>query len=135
MKDLKGKPKMIRLMVLSEQYAIVKFRVKTKVKMRTLMRSYIRLAGIQSEKHRISFMYDGVKVNKEDTPESLELPDEAIIEVYRRMSGAGIPNFCAGKKLIGNIVIMKVSEVLLFLVENILVNNSPCSIERRQHSS
>eukprot|EP00092_Neocalanus_flemingeri_P016090 GFUD01017414.1.p1 GENE.GFUD01017414.1~~GFUD01017414.1.p1 ORF type:complete len:168 (+),score=58.68 GFUD01017414.1:79-582(+) len=63
----------------------IKFTVKKKKTLSLPMRLYSRRLGYPLAAFR--FVYDGVRVNEEDTPESLEMANGDIIEVYKNQLG------------------------------------------------
>lgn len=76
----------IRLRVItSEMTNEVHFRVKSAVTLGRLKRSYCNKLGFQVDELR--FVFDGHRITDEDTPKSLGMINDDVIEIYQERSG------------------------------------------------
>ncbi|GMR55373.1 hypothetical protein PMAYCL1PPCAC_25568, partial [Pristionchus mayeri] len=64
---------------------VVKFRLKYETSMGKLKRSYAERIGVPVTS--IRFLFDGRRINNDDTAMSLEMEDDDVIEVYREQPG------------------------------------------------
>ncbi|KAJ1353161.1 C4-methyl sterol oxidase 1 [Parelaphostrongylus tenuis] len=71
----------IKLKVVSQDSNLVKFRLKTRMAMGKLKRSYADRIGVAVSSLR--FIFDGRPIRDDDTPETLDLQDDDMIEVYQ----------------------------------------------------
>ena len=75
----------IKLRVTSQDNQEIQFRVKKLTKMGKLKKSYSEKVGIPVESLR--FLFDGQRINDDDTPKSFELVDDDVIEVVQEQIG------------------------------------------------
>ncbi|KAJ1368269.1 C4-methyl sterol oxidase 1 [Parelaphostrongylus tenuis] len=73
--------KYIKLKVVSQDSNVVKFRVRNRMAMSKLKRSYADRTGVAVSSLR--FIFDGRPIRDDDTPETLDLQDDDMIEVYQ----------------------------------------------------
>jgi hypothetical protein len=66
------------------------FRMKRTAQLGRLVNAYAQRVGIEPDYYR--FLFDGHRIGNEQTPEMLEMEDDAAIEVYRDQEGGG--SFC-----------------------------------------
>lgn len=65
----------------------VYFKVKRKTVFAKVFKAYCSKMGVERETMR--FLFDGVRVKDEDTPEKLQMNDEDIVEVMTQQTGGG----------------------------------------------
>ena len=70
----------IKLKLVSESGNEIHFRVKTNTKLRKVKESYNDRVG----ETNIRFFYDGQEIQDDDTPQSLEMEDNDVIDVYQK---------------------------------------------------
>lgn len=76
----------IRLRVItSDMTNEVHFRVKAATSLGRLKRSYCSKLGFQSDELR--FVFDGHRITDEDTPKSLGMINDDVIEIYQERTG------------------------------------------------
>lgn len=76
----------IRLRVItSDMTNEVHFRVKAATVLGRLKRSYCSKLGFQAEELR--FVFDGHRITDEDTPKSLGMVNDDVIEIYQERTG------------------------------------------------
>jgi hypothetical protein len=78
-------PKHINIKVKDQQENEVFFKIKRTTPMEKLMNAYCQQKGMTFDSVR--FMFDGVRVVKEDTPSSLEMDEGDMIEVFQQQLG------------------------------------------------
>jgi len=79
----------IRLRVItSDMTNEVHFRVKSATALGRLKRSYCSKLGFQVEELR--FVFDGHRISDDDTPKSLGMINEDVIEIYQERTGGGM---------------------------------------------
>jgi len=66
----------------------VQFRLKTEVPMVRMKTAYCKRLG--HEVGEIRFMFEGVRITDDDTPKSLGMLDNDVIEVYQETIGGGM---------------------------------------------
>ena len=76
----KSQNQFIKLKLVSESSNEIHFRVKTNTKLRKVKESYIERVG----ETNMVLKYDGQEVNDNDTPQSLKMEDDDVIEVYQK---------------------------------------------------
>eukprot|EP00127_Corallochytrium_limacisporum_P004214 Clim_evm159s157 gene=Clim_evmTU159s157 len=81
------KEQTINLRVKSNDGASVHFRVKRSTQLKKLMTAYCERQGMSL--NTVRFLYDGERVQNEDTPNSLQMDDDEIIEVFQEQVGGG----------------------------------------------
>jgi len=75
----------IKLKVVGQDSNEVHFRVKQTTLMAKLKRSYADRIGAPVTSLR--FLFDGRRVNDDDSPKSLDMENEDVIEVYQEQTG------------------------------------------------
>ncbi|CAO4360484.1 unnamed protein product [Caenorhabditis nigoni] len=75
----------IKIKVVGQDSNEVHFRVKFGTSMAKLKKSYADRTGVSVSSLR--FLFDGRRINDEDTPKSLEMEDDDVIEVYQEQLG------------------------------------------------
>ncbi|KAL3095264.1 hypothetical protein niasHS_007363 [Heterodera schachtii] len=78
----------IKLKVVGQDSNEVHFRVKYGTSMGKLKKAYAERTGVQVTSLR--FLFDGRRVNDDDTPKSLEMEEDDVIEVYQEQLGGYI---------------------------------------------
>lgn len=86
----------IKLKVVGQDSNEVHFRVKFGTSMAKLKKAYAERTGVAVTSLR--FLFDGRRVNDDDTPKSLEMEEDDVIEVYQEQLG-GNYIFDDGKEL------------------------------------
>ncbi|XP_050435882.1 small ubiquitin-related modifier-like [Adelges cooleyi] len=78
----------IRLRVItSDMTNEVHFRVKSATSLGRLKRSYCSKMGFQVDELR--FVFDGHRITEDDTPKSLGMINDDVIEIYQERTGGG----------------------------------------------
>jgi len=80
-----GNAEYIKLKVVGQDSNEVHFRVKFGTSMGKLKKSYADRTGVAVSSLR--FLFDGRRINDEDTPKSLEMEEDDVIEVYQEQLG------------------------------------------------
>ena len=80
-----GSTEYIKLKVVGQDSNEVHFRVKFGTSMGKLKKSYADRTGVAVASLR--FLFDGRRINDEDTPKSLEMEEDDVIEVYQEQLG------------------------------------------------
>ncbi|KAI6203784.1 hypothetical protein M3Y94_00596400 [Aphelenchoides besseyi] len=80
-----GQGEYIKLKVVGQDANEVHFRVKYGTSMGKLKKSYAERTGVAIGSLR--FLFDGRRINDEDTPKSLGMEDDDVIEVYQEQLG------------------------------------------------
>uniref|UniRef100_A0A915ENB8 Small ubiquitin-related modifier n=1 Tax=Ditylenchus dipsaci TaxID=166011 RepID=A0A915ENB8_9BILA len=75
----------IKLKVVGQDSNEVHFRVKFGTSMGKLKKSYAERTGVSV--NALRFLFDGRRINDEDTPKSLEMEEDDVIEVYQEQVG------------------------------------------------
>lgn len=75
----------IKLKVVGQDSNEVHFRVKFGTSMGKLKKSYADRTGVAV--NTLRFLFDGRRINDEDTPKSLEMEEDDVIEVYQEQVG------------------------------------------------
>uniref|UniRef100_A0A914VZZ8 Small ubiquitin-related modifier n=1 Tax=Plectus sambesii TaxID=2011161 RepID=A0A914VZZ8_9BILA len=79
----------IKLKVVGQDSNEVHFRVKFGTQMGKLKKSYAERTGVAVSTLR--FLFDGRRINDDDTPKSLEMEEDDVIEVYQeQVGGSGV---------------------------------------------
>ena len=77
----------IKLKVVGQDSNEIHFRVKMSTQMGKLKKSYAERVGAPMTALR--FLFDGKRINDEETPKSLEMEQDDVIEVYQEQTGGG----------------------------------------------
>ncbi|CAJ0961290.1 unnamed protein product, partial [Mesorhabditis belari] len=80
-----GDKEYIKLKVVGQDANEVHFRVKYGTSMGKLKKSYADRTGVNVNSLR--FLFDGRRINDDDTPKSLEMEEDDVIEVYAEQLG------------------------------------------------
>ncbi|KAH7732154.1 CRE-SMO-1 protein [Aphelenchoides avenae] len=80
-----GASEYIKLKVVGQDSNEVHFRVKFGTSMGKLKKSYAERTGVSV--NTLRFLFDGRRINDEDTPKSLEMEDDDVIEVFSEQLG------------------------------------------------
>jgi len=75
----------IKLKVVGQDSNEVHFRVKMTTSMAKLKRSYADRIG--AAPNSLRFLFDGRRINDDDTPKSMEMENDDVIEVYTEQVG------------------------------------------------
>ncbi|ESO11507.1 hypothetical protein HELRODRAFT_166510 [Helobdella robusta] len=78
----------IRLKVMGQDQSEVHFKVKMTTKMSKLKKSYSERQGVPIGYLR--FLFDGRRLNDDETPKQLGMTDEDVIEVYQEQVGGSM---------------------------------------------
>ena len=82
-------PKNVKWRILHGLLAITKilvyFRVKQTTQMGKLKKSYSERVGVPVSSLR--FLFDGRRINDDETPKALEMEQDDVIEVYQEQTG------------------------------------------------
>lgn len=87
--DDKGKGEFITLKVVGQDSSEVHFKVKMTTSMRKLKKHYSERQGIPVNSLR--FLFDGKRINDDDTPKQLDMENDDVIEVYQEQTGGQTP--------------------------------------------
>lgn len=77
----------IKLKVVGQDSNEIHFRVKMSTQMGKLKKSYSERVGAPIASLR--FLFDGKRINDDETPKSLEMEQDDVIEVYQEQTGGG----------------------------------------------
>ncbi|VDO96090.1 unnamed protein product [Soboliphyme baturini] len=83
-KDSEG-TEFIKLKVVGQDGNEIHFRVKFTTPMGKLKRSYADRIGVPVTTLR--FLFDGKRINDDETPKVLSMEDEDVVEVYQEQTG------------------------------------------------
>ena len=85
--EKEGETEYIKLKVVGQDSNEIHFRVKMSTQMGKLKKSYSERVGAPITSLR--FLFDGKRINDEETPKSLEMEQDNGIEVYQELTGGG----------------------------------------------
>ena len=85
----KDETEYIKLKVVGQDSNEIHFRVKMSTQMVKLKKSYAGRVGVDVSFLR--FLYDGQRINDDETPEALGMEEDDVIEVYLEYPGATVP--------------------------------------------
>jgi small ubiquitin-related modifier len=77
----------INLRVVGQDQNEVYFKIKRQTPLKKLMDAYCERQG--KDPRHIRFMFDGERINENDTPEKLEMEDNDTIDVFIQQVGGG----------------------------------------------
>merc|ERR1711925_58385 len=77
----------IELKVVGQDSNEIHFRVKQTTQMGKLKKSYSERVGVPITSLR--FLFDGRRINDDETPKALEMEQDDVIEVYQEQTGGG----------------------------------------------
>merc|ERR1712226_1647288 len=75
----------IKLKVVGQDSNEIHFRVKMTTQMGKLKKSYSERVGVPVSSLR--FLFDGRRINDDETPKQLEMEQDDVIEVYQEQTG------------------------------------------------
>merc|ERR1711964_265035 len=75
----------IKLKVVGQDSNEIHFRVKQTTQMGKLKKSYSERGGVPVTSLR--FLFDGRRINDDETPKALEMEQDDVIEVYQEQTG------------------------------------------------
>merc|ERR1711863_143348 len=75
----------IKLKVVGQDSNEIHFRVKQTTQMGKLKKSYSERVGVLVTSLR--FLFDGRRINDDETPKALEMEQDDVIEVYQEQTG------------------------------------------------
>merc|ERR1712113_369351 len=75
----------IKLKVVGQDSNEIHFRVKQTTQMGKLKKSYSERVGVPVTSLR--FLFDGLRINDDETPKALEMEQDDVIEVYQEQTG------------------------------------------------
>jgi small ubiquitin-related modifier len=75
----------IKLKVMGNDANEIHFRVKMSTQMAKLKKSYSERVGVPVASLR--FLFDGRRINDDETPKQLEMRNDDLIEVYQEQTG------------------------------------------------
>merc|ERR1711997_96415 len=75
----------IKLKVVGQDSNEIHFRVKQTTQMGKLKKSYAERVGVPITSLR--FLFDGRRINDDETPKALEMEQDDVIEVYQEQTG------------------------------------------------
>jgi len=84
-KDGGGDGEYIKLKVVGQDSNEIHFRVKMTTNLGKLKRSYAERVGVAVASLR--FLFDGRRINDDETPKQLEMENDDVIEVYQEQTG------------------------------------------------
>merc|ERR1711981_1175618 len=79
----------IKLKVVGQDSNEIHFRVKMTTQMGKLKKSYSERVGVPVSSLR--FLFDGRRINDDETPKQLEMEQDDVIEVYQEQTGGREP--------------------------------------------
>merc|ERR1712133_35242 len=80
-----GETEYIKLKVVGQDSNEIHFRVKQTTQMGKLKKSYSERVGVPQTSLR--FLFDGRRINDDETPKALEMEQDDVIEVYQEQTG------------------------------------------------
>ncbi|OTF83686.1 small ubiquitin-related modifier-like protein [Euroglyphus maynei] len=80
-------PEYIKIKVVGQDTTELHFRVKKTTSFSKLKKSYSDRVGVPLSSLR--FLFDGRRIDDSDTPQSLEMEEEDVIEVFQEQTGGG----------------------------------------------
>merc|ERR1711884_973884 len=83
-----GETEYIKLKVVGQDSNEIHFRVKMTTQMGKLKKSYSERVGVPVSSLR--FLFDGRRINDDETPKQLEMEQDDVIEVYQEQTGGWI---------------------------------------------
>jgi small ubiquitin-related modifier len=86
--DNKDETEYIKLKVVGQDSNEIHFRVKMSTNMGKLKKSYAERVGVPVSSLR--FLFDGRRINDDETPKALEMEQDDVIEVYQEQTGGDL---------------------------------------------
>ncbi|TGO48160.1 hypothetical protein BCON_0249g00080 [Botryotinia convoluta] len=87
-----GKPKTVSVTVVDQQGDVITFKIKRAKPMLKIMEAYCQHKEI-GDIRSVRFLYDGLRIKKEHTADSLEMDVEARLDVFLEQLGGGHHKF------------------------------------------
>merc|ERR1711931_322697 len=88
-KDIMGdETEYTKLKVVGQDSNEIHFRVKQTTQMGKLKKSYSERVGVPQTSLR--FLFDGRRINDDETPKALEMEQDDVIEVYQEQTGGWV---------------------------------------------
>jgi len=84
-KEAKTETEHINLKVLGQDGAVVQFKIKKHTPLRKLMNAYCDREGLAIA--AVRFRFDGIPINENDTPTTLEMEEGDTIEIFQQHTG------------------------------------------------
>jgi len=84
-KEAKTETEHINLKVLGQDGAVVQFKIKKHTPLRKLMNAYCDREGLAIA--AVRFRFDGIPINENDTPTTLEMEEGDTIEIFQQQTG------------------------------------------------
>jgi len=79
----------IRIRVItSDRTNEIHFRLKYDIPMIRMKRAYASKFGLNADELR--FVFDGLRITDNDTPKTLRMADEDVVEIYQERTGGGM---------------------------------------------
>merc|ERR1711890_162910 len=88
--EASGETEYIKLKVVGQDSNEIHFRVKMTTQMGKLKKSYSERVGVPVSSLR--FLFDGRRINDDETPKQLEMEQDDVIEVYQEQTGGSREN-------------------------------------------
>ena len=85
MSENKEETEYIKLKVVGQDSNEIHFRVKMSTQMGKLKKSYAERVGVPISSLR--FLFDGRRINDDESPKALEMEQDDVIEVYQEQTG------------------------------------------------
>ena len=79
---------LLQLLCVGQDSNEIHFRVKQTTQMGKLKKSYSERVGVPVTSLR--FLFDGRRINDDETPKALEMEQDDVIEVYQEQTGGGM---------------------------------------------
>ncbi|CAD5123423.1 DgyrCDS11772 [Dimorphilus gyrociliatus] len=89
-KNDKGDKEFIKLRVVGQDNSEVHFKVKMSTTMAKLKKTYAERQGVSVQTLR--FLFDGRRINDDETPAQLDMEEDDVIEVYQEQTGGATNN-------------------------------------------
>lgn len=83
-----GKPKTVSVTVVDQQGDEITFKIKRNKPMLKIMEAYCQHKEIRDIRS-VRFLYDGTRIEKEHTADSLEMDVEARVDIFLEQQGGG----------------------------------------------
>lgn len=84
-KEVKPESEHINLKVMGQDNTEVHFKIKKTTQLRKLKQAYCDRQGVPLNSLR--FLFDGQRINDDQTPKDLDMEDDDVIEVYQEQTG------------------------------------------------
>ncbi|CAB4009879.1 small ubiquitin-related modifier 1-like [Paramuricea clavata] len=84
-KEVKPESEHINLKVMGQDNTEVHFKIKRTTQLKKLKQAFCDRQGVALNSLR--FLFDGQRINDDQTPKDLEMEDDDVIEVYQEQTG------------------------------------------------